>query len=55
MIPKCLNNPELNEIRRKYQAVIKKQVLYKEVKKQNSKQSQTLKQLYEKWEENSKC
>lgn len=42
-----LNNPELNEIRRKYQAVTCREKRSEKVKEK------TFKQLYKKWEENS--
>lgn len=48
MIPKELNNPELNKIRKKFQEFIKKT---KEAKPKKEKEL-TLKQLYKKWERN---
>ena len=50
MIPKSLNNPELNEIRRKYQAVMKKP---KEIEP-NKIREMSFTKLKERWEENSK-
>ena len=51
MIPPNLNNPELNEIRRKYQAVTRKL----KVKKKESVKEMPYNKLYKRWEENSKC
>jgi hypothetical protein len=51
MIPKSLNNPELNLIRRKYQAVMKK---LKEPTKKNKGEVVT-KQVYDEWLRKSKC
>ena len=44
-----LDNPELNEIRRKYQSVTRREKHSEKVKEK------TFKQLYKKWEENSKA